>query len=64
MQQEKQHVELKRGIETFSADQLKHTDTEEKNFMPTKEGSYLSSYIPLAIAELLHIHHSLGLRLS
>ena len=37
IQQEKGQQELLKSIETFSPEKLNHTNTEEKNPLPTKE---------------------------
>lgn len=43
VQQEKQHIELIHGVETFKQDRLKRTNTTEKIILPNAQGSQSGS---------------------
>ncbi len=46
---ERQHVELRQGIEQFSAEQLRPVSTEEKIILPSKEGDFI---VPVGVMRL------------
>ena len=41
IEQEKEKQNLFAGIENFDTKKLKHTETQEKNPLPTKEGQWI-----------------------